>query len=698
MDRHGSEQALASLTQPWGIGLEDGRSDEKRSEHIMQRRMFLKKVAGGTVGLATVAGLASYMGGCGAHVANNRLAKKVIVLGIDGMDPHLLSMFIDQGVMPHFRRFIERGDFRPLGTTLPPQSPVAWSTFISGMNPGGHGIFDFIHREPATLTPYFSASRTSPPSKTVHLGDWCIPLSGGNVELLRKGPAFWTFLEDRDIPATLFKIPVNFPPVDGRSRTLSGLGTPDVLGTYGTFSYYTDAPPRDAEQFTGGQVIPVKVVDHCIGTELRGPRNTFRRDREPIQVPFTMWRDPEYPVAKIALQGQEMMLRQGEWTGWIRVHFEVVPHLNSVSGICRFYLKEVHPHIRLYVSPIHIDPHDPVMPICTPKGYSKELSDAVGLFGTKGFPEDTKALSHGVLTDEEYLEQADAVLDERMRLFDYELNRFSEGLLFFYFSSIDQNCHMMWRTMDPRHPLYDPKASDRVKGAVQHFYMAMDAVLAQTLGKVGDRTTLIVLSDHGFVPFYREFHLNSWLVEQGYIALLDPSKQGEGALFENVDWARTKAYALGLNALYVNLRGREAHGSVSPSEVSALQDRLVAELEGYTDPETRASVVGHVYRREDVYTGPYVDQAPDLIVGYHPGYRISDTAALGTIPRAVMEDRKDKWSADHCMDPPEVPGVLLSNKRIVKADAGLEDMAPTILAEFGIEPPGEMVGRGVLEG
>ena len=663
----------------------------------MQRRTFLKKLAGGAVGLAATAGLTPYMAGCGPHVANSGLAKKVIVLGIDGMDPHLLSAFIAQGVMPHFKRFVERGHFKSLRTSLPPQSPVAWSNFISGTNPGGHGIYDFIHRDPTTLTPYFSTSRTSPPSKTISLGDWSIPLSGGNVELLRKGPAFWTFLEDRGIPATLFKIPANFPPVPCRSRTISSIGTPDVRGTYGTFSYYTDAPPEDAEHFTGGQVIPMKVVDHRFKAELIGPRNTFRQDRDPIKVPFVVWRDPTHPVAKITLQGQEMLLRQGEWTGWIRVHFEVVPYLNRVSGICRFYLKEVHPRFRLYVSPIHIDPDDPAMPICTPKEYSKELSDAVGPFATKGFPADTKALSHGVLTDEEYLVQADAVLDERLRLFDYELNRFSEGLLFFYFSSIDQNCHMMWRTMDEEHPLYDPKASDRVKGAVRHFYTAMDAVLAQTLEKVDARTTLIVLSDHGFAPFRRELHLNSWLLEHGYIGLLDPSSRDEGQLLENVDWTRTKAYALGLNALYINRREREAYGSVAPSEAPALLDRLVAELEGYKDPETGASVIGHVYSRKDVYTGPYVDQAPDMIVGYRRGYRISDTAALGAIPRAVIEDRRDKWSADHCIDPPEVPGVLLANKRIVKADAALEDLAPTILGEFGIQPPEEMIGRGVLE-
>lgn len=660
----------------------------------MDRREFLKQLIAGGTGIILANNYRFAFAGAPYIKKSNRI-NKMIILGIDGMDPSLLNRFIQEGIMPNFGRLMIKGDFKTLGTSLPPQSPVAWSNFITGMNPGGHGIFDFIHRDPTSFTPYFSMTRTQLPSKKLALGQWQIPLKPGKVELLRQGPAFWTFLEDHDIPATIVKMPANYPPVPCKSNTISCMGTPDLLGTYGTFSYYTDAPPKNANDFTGGIVYPIVVNDDRFTAKVVGPVNTFRKDDRNSTIDFTVYRDATNPVAKIVIQGQEILLNQGEWSSWIKLTFQMLPQLQHLSGICRFYLKQIRPQFKLYMTPVNIDPGNPALPICTPDNYSRRLNKILGPFYTQGFPEDTKALSHDVFTDEEYLVQANLVLAERLRLFDHELDNFSEGLFFFYFSSIDQNSHMMLRTMDERHPLYNASASPEVKGALRKFYMAMDRVLAQTMGKIDRHTTLIILSDHGFVPFYKEFHLSSWLVENGYAALYDASKRDDSEFFDNVDWSRTRAYALGLNSLYINQKGRELNGVVDPTPVNPLIDEIKTKLESYVDPENGKKIVARAYKPGESYTGNCIHQAPDLIIGYHPGYRISDTAALGKFPRQLVEIRHDKWSADHCMDPRAVPGVLLANKKIIKANPALEDLASAILLEFGIEPPVAM-GRNLV--
>src|ERR1700687_3899430 len=332
--------------------------------------------------------------------------QKVIILGIDGMDPQLLKKFMAEGTMPNFSALAQKGSFRLLTTSIPPQSPVAWSNLITGMNAGGHGIFDFIHRAPRTLQPYFSASRVEPPKHGIHLGNWIIPIGGGSAEQLRQGKAFWETLDDHGVPNTIFRMPSNFPPVKSMGHTLSGMGTPDLRGSYGTFSFYTDDPMASAGVVEGGQIIPVEVKESQVKARVIGPDNTFRHGSPPTLEPFTVSIDPLEAVAKFTVQDQKFVLREGEWSDWIHIQFQLIPFVGNVKGICRFYLKQAHPRFELYVSPINIDPADPALPLSTPKSYSHELTEEVGEFYTQGISEDTKALSAGVLDDKEYLDQA----------------------------------------------------------------------------------------------------------------------------------------------------------------------------------------------------------------------------------------------------------------------------------------------------
>ena len=451
-------------------------------------------------------------------------AHKVVVLGVDGLDPRLLQRFMNDGDLPNFSRLAAEGDFKELQTTAAAQSPVAWSTFITGMDPGGHGIFDFVHRDPQTMLPYLSMARAVPPSKILSIGSWSVPLSRAKVELLRHGRAFWEILGERGVPTAVVRMPVNFPPVGVEgSRELSGMGTPDLLGTPGTFSYYTDALPGNAAQFTGGKAFRVTVVNDIVDAKLHGPENPFRRENmtrpRELTAGLRIYLDRASRTALFAVGKREFVLKEGEWSEWVEVEFEVLPPLVSLKSLARFYLKGISPDFKLYVSPLQIHPADPAMPISTPPAWSAELCACVGYFSTLGLPHDTKAFSSGVLDGREFWDQLVLIDDESRRLFRHLLRGHTDGLLFFYFGSVDQGSHMLWHYMDESHPHHS--VDDFLAGGIRRLYMRMDAVLGNLLEEADEETTIIVMSDHGFAPFYRGVNLNSWLARTG-LCLFSP--------------------------------------------------------------------------------------------------------------------------------------------------------------------------------
>jgi predicted AlkP superfamily phosphohydrolase/phosphomutase len=613
-------------------------------------------------------------------------AKRVIVLGFDGMDYRVTRDLMSQGRMPHFSRVAASGSFSSLETSVPPQSPVAWSSFITGLDPGSHGIFDFVHRDPKTMTPYLSTTETEGAQKTLAIGDWQFPLSGGNVKLLRAGQPFWDVLEKHGVRTTILRMPANFPPSGTATRELSGMGTPDVLGTYGTFSFFSSASaPLADKAVAGGRVYPVKVVDNVVRGELVGPQNPFRATASKVAVPFTVYIDVSAGAVKIGVDGQERVVNVGEWSDWVPISFKLMPFQN-ISAICRFYVKQIHPTFELYVSPINLDPRDPAMPISTPGRYASELARATGLFYTQGMPEDTKGLNENILTRAEFLKQAAFAGDEVRQQYRHVLGDFSDGLLFYYFGNLDQVSHMMWRPRDPAHPAYDAIADAPYGAVVDDLYVAFDQIVGETLDRMGSETTLIVLSDHGFTSWRRSFHLNNWLRDNGYLTPIDRIRQDDQGPFGNVDWSRTRAYGLGLNGLYINLRGRERWGIVAPEERGLLVDEIARGLLRLIDPKTGRAAVTKAYRRERIYKdASHFEIAPDLIVGYAEGTRCSNESALGGLSADIIVDNTEQWSGDHCMDHDVVPGILLSNKRLRRPAASLDKVAGAILAEFGID-------------
>lgn len=647
----------------------------------------------------TGAGLAAGVVGFPAIVRAQPMTRNVIVLGIDGMDPHLLLAYMAKGLMPNAKRLIDAGSFARLRTSNPPQSPVAWSSFISGTNPGGHGIYDFIARDPVTRLPYFSTSNIEGEPETMRVGRWKIPISGRKMVNLRRGPTFWNDLQKDGIDCTVLKIPANFPPTESSAKTLSGLGTPDIHGSYGIFTFYTDKGGELTRDVPGGHIEHVEMREHAVDCVLPGPLNTLAVQEKSVDIPFKVFIDPENPVVRISIQGTELVLQEGELSNWVSLDFSMMPHVVTAHGICRFFLKKARNDFELYVSPVNIDPSDPFLPISTPDSYAGKLTKRLGLFYTQGMAEDTSALMAKVLDDDEYRQQAGVVLEEDMRLFEHELSRFSGGFFFFYFSTLDLNSHAFWRTLDTGHPLYTEELARKHGDFLPWLYGQMDKAIGRVIQRMDDRTLVMVMSDHGFASFRRQFNLNSWLMDNSYASPKDARQRGNSGFFGNTDWHGTKAYGLGINSLYLNIVGREEDGVVRPgTEAEQLSEDLIAGLKAVRDPDTGDRVISNVFRPSDIYSGPHVGLAPDLIVGYNRNYRASWDTILGKYTKDVISDNTDPWSGDHVLDAALVPGVLLCNRKIKVKKPGLEDLAPTILSEYGVPIPVGMTGKRLMGG
>ncbi|RME39481.1 MAG: sulfatase arylsulfatase [Planctomycetota bacterium] len=664
--------------------------------------------------VATTAVLLLFLVGCGGKGEASR-CPKVIVLGFDGMDPRLCERLMDEGRLPNLARMRAIGGYRRLGTTIPPQSPVAWASFITGANPGVHGIFDFIHRDPRRqCEPYYSAAETVGGDEGWEVDGYRLPLRfwpfrqrGIETRLRRGGTPFWDELDRAGVPVYLYEIPANYPPSPssfGHQHCLAGMGVPDLMGGYGTYQFFSEETVRETSD-PGGMRIPLIFEGDGARATLRGPVNPYRVAAgegapEEATIDFDIHRHPTQPTARIEIQDHVLLLREGEWSEWVPLTFRLsMPRFlpaAKVHGICRFYLQQVRPDFRLYVSPINIDPSHPGdQKITEPPGWIRELARALGLFATAGFQEDHKALSNGVFTDAEYKRQADDVLRERLRLLDYARAHYRSGLLFFYFSSTDLQAHMFWWTGKEKHPVRDPQAARFYHEKIEALYERMDAVVGDMVRTFGNDAVILVMSDHGFGNFRRQFNLNTWLREEGY--LNPPDCRSLLSAPPRVDWSKTRAYGLGLNGLYVNLKGRERDGIVEPSERDALLAEITRKLLAVRDPQNGQPVIARVYRAEEVYHGPMVADAPDLIIGYHRGYRASWATTLGDLSDTVLSDNDSAWSADHCIAAEEVPGVIFSNRPIDRSHPSLIDLAPTILRLFDVKVPARLEGKSLFE-
>jgi predicted AlkP superfamily phosphohydrolase/phosphomutase len=574
--------------------------------------------------------------------------KKLIFLGFDGLDPRVTERLMAEGKLPNFSRLRAQGGYRRLRTTFPALSPVAWSTFATGVNPGKHNIFDFLNRDLRTYAPELSSAKVRRDS----------------VEMRRKSETFWKILGRHAVTSTILRVPITFPPEEFNGRLLSAMCTPDLRGTQGTFSRF-DAPVGELEGPEG----------ETIGFRVKG--------------------------GVLFIEGERFELTRGEYTPWIRLKFA------TARGIVRFLLVHDESNFSLYATPVQIDPEDPALPISHPRCYAIYLAKLLGSFSTLGMAEDTWALNEGAIDQTGFLQQARLIQDEREAMFFGALDHTRHGVVACVFDTSDRVQHMCYTD----------------EGVIENMYRDMDRVLGRALAYAGPGTALFVLSDHGFTSFRRGVNLNTWLLREGYLALKDesgdyfeaqgppgaapenggtrPSSRDSAAMtgasyLDGIDWSRTRAYTFGLGGVYLNLKGREAQGVVEPAQADALRREIAGKLSGLRDDETGDLAIVRAWEAPDLYRGPYLGAAPDLIVGYAEGYRASWDAAVGKVSSRVFEDNAKAWCGDHCVDPALVPGVLFSNLPIAAEDPGIEDMAPTALGLFGVPVPAWMEGKSVV--
>ncbi len=614
--------------------------------------------------------------------------KRVVVLGLDGLDPTLTEQYMAAGKLPNFARLKQTGCYCRLATTAPAMTPVAWASFLTGCNPGKHNVFDFLTRDKRTYLPMLSSAHIAPPRKTLRLGRYRLPLGGPDVRRLRKGTPFWHLLGEHGIFSCIIRMPITFPPEKFRGLLLSAMCVPDLRGSQGTFSYYSTNGV--SEEHEGGEQIRVRVEGELVRSHLVGPPNTLVEGAGPLRCPFTI-RITGEETATLKVCGQTLKLRRWQYTPWVTVEFRAAPGI-KVRGICQFLLLETRPNFRLYVTPIQIDPRRPALPIAHPNMYAAYLARLLGPYATLGLAEDTWGLNAGVLDDETFLHQVLEADNERVAMFFDALEKVRQGLCVCVVDGPDRVHHMFWRYIDPQHPARNGKHAPCRPAAIEEMYVRMDQLVGQTLERIRDRDTLLlVVSDHGCVSFRRGIDLNYWLEQNGYLKL-KPDGRGKKYL-AGVDWSATRAYCVGLTGIWLNLRGREARGIVAPEEAPALRAELVRKLSGLKDDQTGEVAIERVLDAHQIYRGPYVAEAPDLIVGYRPGYRVCWEAAIGQPTERLFHDNTKAWSGDHIVDPQFVPGVLFANRRILADRPHIADLGPTILDLFGVAVPGHMDGR-----
>lgn len=619
--------------------------------------------------------------------------RRFVVVGLDGQDPRLTDRMLREGRLPNFARLAERGCYHRLRTTFPSVSPVAWSSFSTGTNPGKHNIFDFLDRDKQTYLPVLSSAEIGSVDRFLEIGRWKIPLHKPVLRLLRKSKPFWSILGDYKIWSTVLRVPITFPPDRFYGAELSAMSVPDLLGTQGTFLLFTTRP-AEAEFKEGGQRIvldggPDRSRYEC---ELEGPENLFKKGDPPMTLPLALDVDRQAGRARVDLDGEVHELAVGELSGWVKLTFKAAPGV-KVRGLTRMMVTEVEPHVSLYLSPISLDPEKPAMPVSHPDYYATYLAKKVGPFSTLGLAEDTWALNEEVTDDGTFLEQSYDIDGERQEMFFAALEKLRRGSLVCVFDATDRIQHMFWRYTEEGHPAARGKENAEHRNAIEELYERNDRLVGRVMDRLGDDDVLVVCSDHGFTSFRRGINLNAWLHAHGYLALKEGA-DGSGEWLRDVDWSRTRAYALGLTGMFLNIEGREAEGIVKPGEEArALKAELQERLGGLVDEEAGEVGINELFDTAEIYDGPYTGNAPDLLIGYNHGYRTSWDCATGVVAGPVFEDNTKAWSGDHCVDPRLVPGVLFCSHPIDDDDPALIDLAPSALRLFGITPPAHMDGK-----
>jgi len=614
---------------------------------------------------------------------------RVFMLGMDGLEPTIVEAMMEKGELPNFARLKQQGTYARIATSCPPESPVAWSCIATGRNPGKHGIFDFIHRDPKKLIPYLSITL---PNMKNYSGN----RANAFLNAVLADP-FWRYPKDTKV--NVVRWPGVFPPDTVTGHFTSGLGTPDVKGRQGAYTFFT-TNPEVLKPSGRKNAVKIEWKGDVAETVIAGPTIQGLTGKRDAEVKLRIERQPGSESLKVQVgDNAPITVEPKKWTKFERLKFKLGTLAGSLPGMVKFYLDGVQPDLKLYCSPVHMDPLDPAYPFTQPNEFAKQVAEKIGDYHTLGMPEIVHALSDGCYGPEAFVEECKAVDAEREKMLDMELESFDKGLLAFIFDTSDRMQHMFWITRDEKHPLYSREFADKYGHVIPDMYKDMDRVLGKVLAKIDDKTALLVLSDHGFNTFRRAVSLNTWFIQNGYMKLKDNQPYNEEALMSKaIDWSQTKAFAVGFASIYFNVKGREAEGIVDPKDVPALAEEINRKLRDMRDPKDNSPVVRNVYATSEIYRGPEVKNAPDMIVGFEAGYRAGWQMALGGSSAEVIEDNMNQWCGDHLIDYKLVPGVLFSNQKLRDVAPRLIDIAPTVLKCLGIKDlPADFDGESLYE-
>src|SRR5215467_918569 len=393
-----------------------------------------------------------------------------MVIGLDGLEPTIVESMLQRAELPNLARIRQMGSYSRLRTTYPAQTPVAWSSFATGTNPGGHGIFDFISRNPATYQPDAALSHFAAPKNM---------FSPPQVVNQRKGVPLWQTLSQAGVPTVVLRCPCTFPPDEINGRMIAGVGVPDLRGSQNKGTFYTqnkNVQPGESEQ-----VVFLDAGDD-LKTYVIGSRNTRQSPASDATSPIRVQVKRETCSLAIETGGSpaRIEVKEKSWSEWVRFKFKI-SMLQSVPGIARIYFRQIHPQVEFYVSAVNFDPNAPLFPVSSPASYARDLSDQIGLFSTLGMAEDHNGLNNGRLDEAAFLAQCELVLEERERLMRWELGRFKEGLFFLLYDTPDRVQHMLWRFRDREHPGYEPDLARDFSTLIEQHYARCDKLLTRVI-------------------------------------------------------------------------------------------------------------------------------------------------------------------------------------------------------------------------
>jgi predicted AlkP superfamily phosphohydrolase/phosphomutase len=592
---------------------------------------------------------------------------RTVIVGFDSFDPDQFERLSEAGKTPNLSKFTNNGGYSRLEVCSPPQTEVSWTSIATGVDPGSHGIFDFVHRDPATYIPYVSIL----PTRQSAVGEQFIPPYTTKT--------FFHEAADMGYPATALWWPALFPArLEIPVGTIPGLGTPDIRGQLGVGTYLTTEPSEKKKV----KVIKLESAGRGrFNGSIEGPQTKTKDGIKPMVQPVAVDVIDENTV-RLTIGKQKLELKLGQWSPIFELQFPA-GFAYTVHAITQVILTEVKDRVSLYFLPLQIHPLHSPWHYATPASLVKDSWKNAGPFLTLGWPQDTNALEDGCISDEQFLSLCDSIFESRKRVYFRQLNSFKEGVLAGIFDCLDRVQHMFLR--------------DR-QDVVDEWYVKLDQFVGDVQGRVDslglEKHRFMILSDHGFKTFEYKINLNHWLVQNGYMTLSDPRGNDLG----KVDWSQTKAYAIGLNSLYLNMAGREGQGIVQASELEGLLEEIKSKLLNWKNANGD-SVFTRILLKHEAFTGPYSRLGPDLVIGYAPKYRASSETGLGKIGTTSMEENHDHWGADHCIDSNMVPAVLFANRDVANMP-GLSFRDIPFLAlgkhldQSYIKPPSQMGSQG----